>query len=360
MRRSRLVLVIAAVVATVGVGTALGLRLSSPARAAVGPLPGEALALPAEANVVGGFNLRRLLDSPFYAKFLAERKEHDMPEAMDEFQERTGINPETDVDQIVAAGWKDESGEGTGALVALGRFDVAKISALIESKPGDVTSKKVAGSTMYTMTEEPEEGEGKPELIALSFLGDGAIVIGEPAAVETTIGNFAAGSGAGLEANAELLGRVASLRSDATFWVVGDATALSDAPQAVPMPGGGAGEGGGMKIPPLKSLSLTGDFDPAVAIELVGEAADAEAAKQLADMLRGLVAFGSMQAAQKPELQQLATAISVTTEELFVRISARFPYELIESLKAEVMPGEAEAVIEAKPAEPEEGKPESK
>jgi len=366
MRRSRLVVVLAALVVAAGLSAALGLRILSPARAAVGPLPGAALALPAEANVVGGFDVRRLLDSPLYAKFLAD-KEDELPAEVREFQERTGVNPQTDIDQIVAAGWKKESGKGTGAVVALGRFDVAKISAFIEAEAEGVTWKKVAGSTMYLINEEPEESEEPKEGEehsegeegeehkeasgpgALSFLGDGAIVFGAPSAVESTLTNFAAGGGHGLEANAELIGRVGALRPDAALWVVGDATALSAAPQAVPGPGGG-----GMKIPPLKSLSLTGDFDPAVAIELVGEAADLEAATQLADMLRGLVAFASMQASQKPELKDLATAISVTTEELLVRVSARFPYELIESLKAqaspaEVAPDEAEVEAEAEP-----------
>ena len=108
-----------------------------------------------------------------------------------------------------------------------------------------------------------------------------------------------------------------------------------------------------MEIPPLKSLSLTGDFDPAVAIELVGEAADPEAATQLADMLRGLVAFASMQAGQKPELEGLATAISVTTEELLVRVNARFPYELIESLRDQAIEETAAEAIEAQPKEDE-------
>ena len=113
-----------------------------------------------------------------------------------------------------------------------------------------------------------------------------------------------------------------------------------------------------MEIPPLKSLSLTGDFDPAVALELVGEAKDPEAATQLADMFRGLVAFASMQASQKPELKDLATAISVTTEELFVRVNARFPYELIESLQAQTSPAEIAAEEDATPAAEAEPKAE--
>jgi hypothetical protein len=341
MRGSRFVVVVSAAVVAAGLSTAVGLGLLSPARAAVGPLFGEALALPAQVNFVAGLDVRRVLDSPLYAKFLAEREDRDTPGPLREMQERTGVDPERDVDQIVVAGWQDEAGKSKGAVVLLGRFDVSEISSLIEAESENVTWKKVGDSTMYLINEEARQGGEKSDVPgALSFLGDSAIVVGDPGAVETTLRNFHGGSGQGLEANAALIGRVEGLRSDAAFWAVGDATALSKAPQAVP----GAG-GAGMKIPPLTSLSMTGDLDPAVAVELVGEAADAEAAKNLADMIRGLVAFASLQANQRPELQQLATAISITTEALLVRVNARFPYELIESLRAQAEPADAEAEI---------------
>jgi hypothetical protein len=39
-----------------------------------------------------------------------------------------------------------------------------------------------------------------------------------------------------------------------------------------------------------------------------------------------------MQGSQKPELKQLASAVSVTTETTHVQVNARIPYDLIEAL----------------------------
>ena len=49
--------------------------------------------------------------------------------------------------------------------------------------------------------------------------------------------------------------------------------------------------------------------------------------------MRGFVALASLQASQKPELKQLASAISVTTETTRVHVAARVPYEVLESLQ---------------------------
>ena len=75
-----------------------------------------------------------------------------------------------------------------------------------------------------------------------------------------------------------------------------------------------------------------------MSLAITGEAKDALAAKNLADVVRGLVAMVSLQAQQKPELQQLASAISVATEENRVLVNARFPYELLDALQAKATP----------------------
>ena len=66
----------------------------------------------------------------------------------------------------------------------------------------------------------------------------------------------------------------------------------------------------------------------------------------LDDVVRGLVAMASLQSQQKPELQQLASAFSVATEENRVLVNARIPYELIEAMQPKQAP-----VTEAKVAE---------
>ena len=72
---------------------------------------------------------------------------------------------------------------------------------------------------------------------------------------------------------------------------------------------------------------------PVVALQITGETADAAAAQNLADIVRGLVAMLSLQAQQKPELKQLASAVNVTTQEHRVQVNARFPYELLDTLQ---------------------------
>jgi hypothetical protein len=71
---------------------------------------------------------------------------------------------------------------------------------------------------------------------------------------------------------------------------------------------------------------------------------DEAAAKNLADVVRGCTALIALQAAQKAELADLGSAISVRTEGRRVLLSARFPYELLDALQG---PGKA---VSAAPA----------
>ena len=71
---------------------------------------------------------------------------------------------------------------------------------------------------------------------------------------------------------------------------------------------------------------------------MIGEAKDALAAKNLADVVRGFVALMSLQAQQKPELQQLASAFTVATEANRVLVSARIPYELLDAIQPKAAP----------------------
>jgi hypothetical protein len=124
------------------------------------------------------------------------------------------------------------------------------------------------------------------------------------------------------------------VKPGSTFWMVGDQSLLANMPKSIPAPGMGPQDGStSLTLPALKSLTVTGDLDPAVALEVTGAARDEAAAKQLADVVRGFAALFALQANQKPELKQLASAISVTTETNQVHVNARFPYELLDALQ---------------------------
>jgi hypothetical protein len=329
MNRSRLVIAASTFIVAAGALTAVGALYMDPARAAVGPLPAEGLALPADAQFVMGIDVRRFVASPFYARF-SEEGGQARPQAFAEMEEKTGINPERDVDAIYVAGRKGTSGrrhDGDGVVIVTGTFDRYKVQRAIETadKKG-VTSANHMGTPMYLFNEE--SGRGKAGAVA--FLDDHTLVMGSRSGVEQSITAKAEGKG-GLRGNAEMTALLEGVRPGSTFWMVGDQSVLSHMPKGLPGPGGSPESIG---LPPLKTVVVTGDLDPMLSFEATGEAADPAAAQNLADVVRGFVALANLQAGQKPELKQLASAVSITTDANKVRIAGRFPYEMLDALKA--------------------------
>jgi hypothetical protein len=327
MTRSRLAVLVSSVVVVVGVVAGLGALWLSQARAAVGPLPGEALVLPADARFVMGFDVKRFTASPFYTRFASERGMQ--PEALRELEEKTALNPARDVDQIVVVGAPGVEKGSPGLAMALGRFDLYKLGRALETE-GKVIGHNVGGVSVYAFKEEDARS------LALAFLDENALLFGPRTQVEAAVSSRARGE-TPLRKNAVLMGLVEKIRPGSTFWMVGDQSLLAGMPTSVPAPGASA-DGATVNLPALKSLTITGDLDPQVSISVTGEAADELAAKNLADVVRGFVALMSLQARQKPELQQLASAVTVATEQTRVLISARVPYELLDALRAKAKP----------------------
>ena len=313
MTRSRRVVFVSMVVVAIGVTAALSALFLDPARAAVGPVPAEGLVLPADARFVMGVDVKRLTSSPLYKKQRSMR-----PDSFRDLEAKTGVNPERDVDTLLVAGGSQDQ----GLALFVGTFDRPRLARIIETeKKGQVTWKDVQGTTVY-LFREGEKGAG-----AAAFLDDRRVVVGSAAAVEAAVAANAQG-GAGLKGNAAITGLLERVKPGSTFWMVGDQTLLANLPKSVPM----GGNDSTMTLPALRSLVVSGDLDPVVSVAITGDAADEPGARNLADVVRGLVAILSMQGNQKPELKQLASAVSVTTEASRVQVNARIPYELIEAL----------------------------
>jgi hypothetical protein len=329
MTRSRLAVLVSTVVVVLGVMAGVGALWLNPARAAVGPMPAEALILPADARFVMGFDVKRFTASPFYARYAAQRGMQ--PESLRELEEKTGINPTRDIDQIVVAG----TGPGSiGLALVTGRFDLYKLGRTLETE-GKVTGTSHDGVTLYAFKEEG------PRPTAVAFLNETSLLFGPKDKVEAAVSSRTRGE-TPFKANATLIGLVEKVRPGSTFWMVGDQSLLAGLPTSVPAPGASA-EGATVNLPALLSLTVTGDLDPQVSLAIIGQAKDELAAKNLADVVRGFVALASLQAQQKPELQQLASAVTVATEQSRVLVSARIPYELIDALQAKAKPAPAPA-----------------
>jgi len=336
MTRSRTVVLGSAMIVGAGALVALGAIYLDPARAAVGPLPPQALSLPAGTRFVMGLDVKRFVASPFYARYSGAAGASARPQAFAELEEKTGLNPERDIDQVYVAGGRVPSGpRADGLVVVTGRFDRYKVARAIETEHKGVTSKTVQGITVYLFNED-RSGRGTG---AAAFLDDSTIVLGAQSAVEQTVAARARGD-VPLRNNTALLSLIESVKPGSTFWMVGDQTLLANMPKSLPAPGG-PGSSQSLELPALKSLVVTGDLDPQVSLDLTGETGDEVAAKNLADVVRGFVALASLQANQKPELKQLASAVSVSTEATRVHVAARFPYELLDSIQPRRAPASA-------------------
>ena len=232
MTRSRLVLIAAMTVVVVGVVAGVGALWMSPARAAVGPLAGEALILPADARFVIGLDLKRFTASPFYEKFKAQRGMK--PEALTELEEKTGLNPARDIDQIVIAGSGVRHGS-PGIAIVLGRFDLYRLGRAIETE-GKAQSMSHEGITVYSFAED----SARP--LAVAFLDESTLVFGPKDQVLAAVTSRTRGE-TPLKTNTELMARIGKVRPGSTFWMVGDQSLLASLPTSLPAPGASADSG---------------------------------------------------------------------------------------------------------------------
>ena len=339
-RRTRLVLLASMLVVGVGVVAALGALWFDPARAAVGPLPGQALLLPADARFVMGIDVKRFTASPFYARY---GKQAGMrPDALRDLEEKTGLDPARDVDQIVMAGSGND--RQSGLALVTGRFDLSKLGRTLETE-GKVRGYNFQGVTVYALKDPG------PQPMAVAFLAEDALLFGPKTRVEAALASRSRGE-TPLNGNAALIGLVSKVRPGSTFWMVGDQSLVSGLQSGAQ----GGAAGAAFNLPALRSVTVVGDVDPQVSLSITGEAVDEPAAQKLADVVRGLVAMASLQAQQKPELQQLASAVTVATEANRVVVSARIPYALLDSLQAATRP-KPPAPADVPPVKPAEAAP---
>lgn len=320
-------LLAATVVVVLGILAGLGAFVLDPARASVGPLPAAALVLPADARFVMGFDVKRFTSSPFYARYAS--RPGMRPQAFTDLEQRTGLDAARDVDELIVSGTGVGS-DGDMVALAIGRFDVGKIARALETA-GKVSAYRHEGSAVWAFAGDGPRGPAT----ALTSLGRDALLLGSQRRVETALANRKRGL-TPLRANEMIVRLAERVRPGSTFWIVGDGSLLSSLPASLSASGAPAGASASLSLPTLRSLTVTGDLDPLVSLAITGEALDEPGARSLADLVRGLIALATIQAQQRPELQQLASAVSVTTEADRVLVTARIPYAVLDALSAGV------------------------
>jgi hypothetical protein len=264
----------------------------------------------------------------------------DEPNGRRDFEDRTGINIETDIDRIVGCVAPRLDGSspvpGVGLLLARGRFNDVKIEALMREHGATVEDYKgvrliVAGPNMHADTSADSTQRKPGEDFALAFIESGLVALGSTPLVRNAVDLRAGGDN--VTANEELMGLVASLEGG-NLWAVGRFDALTNQAR---LPGELIS-----RLPAITWFSASGLVNGGISGVLRAEARDEVAADNLRDVIRGFMALAKMQSGSRPEILAMVQSLQLGGTGKTVALSFDVPeavFELLSQARASQSPG---------------------
>lgn len=294
-----------------GVGAFWYLKHQGPAD--VGPLSGQALALPADTALLGGFDAKGFFGSAGYkqvasgdlpstgktpeeAEAAKKTFRENLEKGLAEGEAKLGVRIDRDVDRVVVGVSNVAAPVPDALMIALGRFDAAKIKGAVEAsikaEGRTSTTKTVAGVEVLEMTEP-----GKPSVL-LAVPDAGRLVLGSEGGVTAFLTAQSEGKKP-LEGNASLMGLVKGLDAGSGYWIVADEPLVARGQKE-------AGPGPASMFPMPKNLTLSGKFEGSLA--LAAEMADDAAATQVSSMLDGGLAMVKGSASSNPQVEKVPGA----------------------------------------------------
>jgi hypothetical protein len=309
--------------------------------------------LPSDAKAVAFANVREIMDSELHQKLrdMAPRSDNGLAR----FEEETGVDVTRDVDHVFAAiggggasATGPDAGPGSNALhqgqplvLARGRFDTVRIEGLVRSKGGTVEDYK--GIRLLAIVEPSGSMNA-----GLAFVEPGLIAMGDLAAVRRAI-DAHSGAAASVSSNQDLM-RLIKDATDGNAWVVARFDALSAAGQIPPDML--------QRLPAINWLTVTGHVNGGVRAAIRAEARDEIAAKNLREVVTGMLALAKIGAGQQGELSALVNSIELGGEGNNVSLGLSVPIEVIDRLASLHTPGAPSVpLFPQAPAAPEAPEP---
>lgn len=307
-KKTRLFVLIAAGILVVGLGTGLLASYMGMQNLTLigGGDPSEFAYVPADSRALAFANVRAVMDSELRRK-LTEL--HPDAHGADQFQERTGINVETDIDSVIAAMAGGEV-HGPPLVLARGRFDQVRLETLAREDGGVVED---YNGTRFVSHEN----------FAIAFVEPGVVALGMPAAVRRAIDTKAAGSGS-ITSNDEVMGLIRNV-DEGTVWGVARFDALSGSPLPADM---------ASKLPAINWFSVKGLINGGIEGQISAEAKDDVAAQDLRQVVQGFLALARLQVGQNPEISEFLNSLQVTGQGRTVSLGFHVPSAMIDALGA--------------------------
>jgi hypothetical protein len=273
--------------------------------------PDELSYLPQDSNLVAYANVRDVMNSDLRRR-LFEMRPADAPDSND-FEQRTGINVERDIEMVVAS-FAGGDGAERPLVVARGTFDEARIEALIREQGGQVEDYR--GERVFVVAEN--DGDTP---IAISFVEAGIVAVGTVNAVRSAIDTKATDASSVTE-NDELMALVRDM-DEGTAWAVGrfDQLAASRLPEEV-----------SSQLPPISWFAATGRVNGGLEALVRAETSTEQGAEDLRQVIQGFLALARLQSGQNPQLAGVINSLQLGGQGRTVSMTVSVPAELIELL----------------------------
>jgi hypothetical protein len=299
--------------------------------------PSELEYLPANAAIVAYADVADVMRSDFRQRMREVIPDADKDKGRQEFQQATGIDIEKDIDGVTAA-MVPGADNKMPLVVIRGRFDEGRIEAFAREHGATVDTYqnvRIIGMPAERHHQDPGDAEAAEPMErhheamakirpAMAFVEPGLLLFGPVDHVRGAIDHKK--DGQNLTTNTELMARISRLESNANAWALGRMDVLAE---RASMPREMA-----EKMPALTWFEAAGHVNGGMSGVLKAEARDAESAKNMRDMLNGIMAFGRLQAQSNPEVQALMQAVSLEGSGKNIELRFTVPAELIDAAMA--------------------------
>ena len=291
--------------------------------------PDDLALVPAGAAVVAYANVHDVMQSEFRQRLTAAMDSKS--EGRHKFQEETGIDIEQDIDSVVAAGMPKAGGTGhDGGFVALrGRFDTTRIEALVSSKGGVLDEYRGARLLLPPAKTDEQGGQpGQPRHDgppAIALVNANLVIVGSLDAVKAAIDRQQDSGSPSILSDGEFVQMLEAMDGGSSMWAIGRSSALMTDPAELP-------DQLASKLPGVKWVAASGHVNGGLRASLRAEATDAEAAKNLRDIVQGALAIARLQVDGKPELAPLLEGLQVEGTGTTVSVNVAMPSELLDLL----------------------------
>jgi hypothetical protein len=288
--------------------------------------PNELSYVPADAAVVAYADVQAVMNSQFRQKLREAIPMHDSER--NDFEEKTGIDVERDVQYIIAAMSADAAEGGSGVVLARGNFDPGRLEALAAQHGGKVQDyrgvRMVVSSRLADRDDEPRADEPtrrhRDKHGAFAFVETGLIAIGDESGLKKAID--AHHNGQSISGNEEMMRLVGDIELGSNAWAVGRFDALRNRDK---LPAQVTNQ-----LSAVKWFAATGHVNGGVSGTLRAEARDEAAADSLRDVVRGILALAKLQGGSDPRASALVQSLQLGGTGNTVMLSFSIPAEVID------------------------------